>query len=50
MLAAASKAECKKVDIVRMLLENGLKDVEVWAIATVATDRFLIINSLQSDG
>jgi hypothetical protein len=27
--AAATKAGCKKVDIVRVLLENGLKDVEV---------------------
>lgn len=27
--AAATKAGCKKVDIVRMLLENGLKDIEV---------------------
>jgi hypothetical protein len=26
--AAASKAGCKKVDIVRMLLENGLKDFD----------------------
>jgi hypothetical protein len=26
--AAASKAGCKKVDIVRMLLENGFKDIE----------------------
>jgi hypothetical protein len=28
LAAAASKAGCKKVDIVRMLLENGLKDIE----------------------